>query len=41
MALYDTYGVVDIEASHEDRALFGEVDPDTLTYIIYKIERLA
>ena len=41
VALYDKDGVVHVEASEHDRELFGEFDPHELTYIIYKIERLA
>ena len=41
VALYDKHGVVHIEASYEDRELFGEFDPQEMTYIIYKFERLA
>ena len=41
VTMYDQYGVVHIDASEHDRELFGEFDPQELTYIIYKIERLA
>ena len=41
VTIYDKYGVVNVDASEHDRELFGEFDPHELTYIIYKIERLA
>jgi len=41
VSMYDKYGVVHIDACEHDRELFGEYDPQELTYIIYKIERLV
>ncbi len=41
ITLYDTYGVVHMDAEEEDKELFGEFDPQEMTYIIYKFERLA
>lgn len=41
VTIYNKYGVVNIDASEHDRELFGEFYPQELTYIIYKIERLA
>ena len=41
VSMYDECGVVHIDACVFDRELFAFLDPQELTYIIYKIERLA